>query len=268
MSKARVIASEPTHLFPPHEPHEDELDLYTEWVYCTAKMFLTHALCMRRRGVPDFSAPEEARSSLGMVQSSVFSELLQWVPHRTVRIEKGNSFYSDETKTKILSIAKLKGVGANAIHTMRHGRLETLGWQLHEAQFRGVADKVSGGTMFTITFQMRYLPTNNVRHHAVLTYTVSEVGRNSMLGSNTGGLGESPSLVGSTSGMHIAAEGNAMPTYAETIAKQNHRAASSAQAKPKKTRDRAKSGIRKQQSSACPDTVYLQSPLAFRKEWW
>jgi len=145
------------------------------------------------------------------VLNTVFPELLQWVPHRTVRVEKGESFYDDQAKSKVLSIANLKCVGDCCIHSMKHKRLELLGWKLAECQFRGVVDKVSGGTIFTVVFELVYVPARDMRHRATITYTISEVGRSSVPAPTAWGVQAAgirpPSIEQSTTGKHTRKEG-------------------------------------------------------------
>ena len=40
-----------------HRPHEDELVLYRDLTYSNAKLFLSHALCLKRHSTA-FAAPE------------------------------------------------------------------------------------------------------------------------------------------------------------------------------------------------------------------
>ena len=122
-----------------HEPHEDEGKLHADWTFITAKMFLGNALCLRRRGQPscNVSVPDEARATLNQIFETCFPEMLQWIPHRTVRVEKGQAFYSDAAKSKVLSIAEIKGVTGYSLSTLRHQKLDAFGWRLNTSQFRG-----------------------------------------------------------------------------------------------------------------------------------
>lgn len=187
--------------------------MHTEWTFLTAQMYLMHALCLRRRGVSSRSVAgvDGAAASLETVLSDVLPELLQFIPHRTVRIEKGESFYSDEAKSKVLSIAHVKNVSDYSIHSMKHKRLELLGWKLDTCQFRGVNDKVSGGTIFTVVLELLYIPTGDMRHRATVTYTISEVGRSSVPSPTAWGVQaeglRAPSLEQSTTGRHERKEG-------------------------------------------------------------
>ena len=86
--------------------------------FSSAKMFLSHALCLKRHSEA-FAAPEEARKSYDALLDTVFTvsssslllclidygdaaqELLQWLPHRGVTCERGECFYADNTHAKV-----------------------------------------------------------------------------------------------------------------------------------------------------------------------
>jgi len=168
-----------------HHPHEDELILYSDLTFSTAKMLLSHAICLKRHSEA-FAAPEEARPSYDALLDTVFTDLLQWLPHRSVICERGECFYSDDTHAKALAITKVRGVTGNAVHSMKHQRIEAQGWKLVGVQFRGIFSKLNGHNFWCISFELRWLPNprkhGDVRHHALVTYQIGEIGRKNQEG--------------------------------------------------------------------------------------
>jgi len=244
--------------------------MYSEWTAMTARIFTSHALCLRRHESPTVLAPESSQQSLQEVLRTVFTDLLQWIPHRTVRVEQESpaSFYMDEHQMKVLSIAHLRGVGPNSLHAMKHRRLEALGWRLEEAQFRGVSDKSSGASVFSLSFLLKCTQSTDVRHHAMVAYSVSEVGRSSVAEgtwcSQNTKAAVRPAQISSTSGKHARSE---RQSYVDHVAEQNH-SKSKAAAVPQSVSNSQGTVIRVRSTIDHPEADHLRSPIAWKKEWW
>lgn len=111
------------------------------------------------------------------VLRTVFTEVIQWMPHRSVHVEQGGAFYMDDNKIKVLSISQLNGVRSLSLACLKQRRLGELGWRLHSVQFRGVSERLAACNTFMFAFHLQWVQSKDPRHRVVLTYSVAEVGQ-------------------------------------------------------------------------------------------